>query len=109
MGQEVAVARIDEFLRSAPTLSEIPADTNTADLLVRHGGYDITSASIDPNVCFPIDVLRAMDADGTVGSLAGTLFSFPGATAQGMLKKAVPSWIDRVKKEHIDALLLVPV
>lgn len=109
MTQREAIDRIGEFLRTEPTLSEIASDTSHENLMVRHGGYDITSAAIDPNVCFPIDVLADMRAAGTIGSVADTLFSFPGATAQGLLRKAVPSWIERFRREQIDLLLLVPV
>jgi hypothetical protein len=38
------------------------------------------------------------------------MYSFSGATSQGRLRKqALPGWIDRVKGDGIDVLLLVPV
>jgi len=109
MPQDEPIDRIGDFIGSESTLSEIPSGTATDNLRVRHGGYDITSAAIDPNVCFPIDVLRTMESDGTIGSRAPTFFSFPGATAQGKLRKVAPSWVDRIRDEHVDVLLLVPV
>ncbi len=107
--QPDAVNRIAEFMRDTPVLSEIPSDTPTGDLLVRHGGYDIRSALKDPNVTFPIDLLRQARDDGRVGDLAQTFFSFPGATSQSRLRQELPAWIERINEEEIDVMLLVPV
>jgi hypothetical protein len=107
--QEDAVNRIGELMTSTPTLSDIPSDTATDDLCVRHGGYDIRSAQKDANVTFPIDRLREADEDGRVGSLAPTFFSFPGATSHGKLRGELPGWIERIHAEDPDVMLLVPV
>jgi hypothetical protein len=109
MTQDDAVQRIGEFLGTAPTLSEIPSDTPSGDLRVRHGGYDIRSAVRDPNVTFPIDTLREARDDGRVGSLAPTFFSFPGATSHGRMRGELDGWIQRIHNEEVDAMLLVPV
>lgn len=109
MTQEQAVARISEFIRSAPVLSEIPSSSPTSDLRVRHGGYDIRSAERDPNVTFPIERLREALAEGRVGELADIFYSFPGATAQGRLRTVVPEWVERLHNQEIDLMLLVPV
>jgi len=107
--QDEAEARVGEFLSSPPALSEIPSDTPTDRLRVRHAGYDIRSAIADPNVTFPIDRLREFAADGRIGGLPPTFFSFPGATAHGHLRKALPGWIERIHDQGIDVMLLVPV
>jgi D-proline reductase (dithiol) PrdB len=107
--QEEAVLRIGEFLKDIPVLSEIPSDTAAADLRVRHGGYDIRSAIRDPNVTFPIDRLREMRAQGDIGDIAQTFFSFPGTTAQGRLRRELQGWVERIQAENIDIMLLVPV
>lgn len=107
--QQGAVDRIGEFLKDTPVLSEIPSDTPASNLRVRHGGYDIRSAVRDPNVAFPIDRLREAQERGEIGSLASTFFSFPGATAQGRLRKELPGWVERIHEEDIDVMLLVPV
>ncbi len=109
MTQEEAVARIGEFLVDTPVLSEIPSDTPSSQLRVRHGGYDIRSALKDPNVTFPIDRLHEAKDEGRVGELAKTFFSFPGATAHGRLRKELPGWVERIHEEDIDVMLLVPV
>ncbi len=109
MSQQEAEDRIGEFLKEAPILSEIPKDTPATDLRVRHGGYDIRSAVRDHNVSFPRDALLAAADNGTVGSVADTLYSFPGAAAQGRIKKLAPDWARQFHEDEIDVLLLVPV
>lgn len=109
MTQDQAIERISEFLKETPVLSEIPSMSTHGELRVRHGGYDITSANIDPNVCFPIDRLNEAAAEGRIGAVTDTFFSFPGATAQGRLRRELPGWMDRFDREHADAIVLVPV
>ncbi len=109
MTQREATERIGEFLTATPSLSEIPSDTPTSDLRVRHGGYDIRSAVRDPNVTFPIDRLREARDDGRIGGLASTFFSFTGATSRGRLRGELPGWIERIHAEGVDVVLLVPV
>ena len=109
MTQEEAERRIDEFLRETPKLSEIPSGIAANELRVRHGGYDVTSAARDRNVAFPADRLLEAAEQGTIGGVTSTFFSFPGATAQGRLKRELPAWLDRFAVEQADAFLLVPV
>jgi hypothetical protein len=63
----------------------------------------------DPNVTFPINRLREAQIEGRVGELADTFLSFPGATAQGRLRKVLPDWVERIHDQDIDLTLLVPV
>lgn len=109
MTQAEAIDRISDFLKDTPILSEIPADLPPHRMQTRHGGYDITSALVDRNVCLPMDRLAEAHAEGAVGDLTSTFFSFPGATAQGRLKRELPAWVDRIAEEEPDVLLLVPV
>lgn len=109
MTQREAEQRINAFLKDAPILSAIPRDTPDDQLVVRHGGYDIRSAQRDSNVAFPRDGLVAAEEAGRIGELAETLYSFPGATAQGRIKQLAPQWADQLTSDEIDVLLLVPV
>lgn len=110
MTQQVAIERIEEFVKTAPSLSSIPIETPSAQLRVRHGGYDIRSARSDPNVALPIEILRELHRDGIIGELWRTAYSFVGACAQRrLLKINGPQWVDRFKHHKIDAVLLVPV
>jgi hypothetical protein len=110
MTQQEAEDRIDEFLKTPPTLSRIPVDTTHEELLVRHGGYDITSAAADPGVTFPIAALRELEAEGIIGSLHHDAFSFTGATAQKrIINESGPEWAQILSDEGVEAVLLVPV
>lgn len=110
MSQEEAVARIRDFLRSEPTLSEIPVDTPPERLRVRHPGYDIRGAVRDPNVVLPLDALRRAEAEGRIGRLHETAFSFVGAAAQSPMRDRIaPAWAERFRDAGIDAVVMVPV
>lgn len=110
LSQEEATARIDEFIKAKPKLSSIPANTPSERLRVRHGGYDIRAAKSDPNVVFPLEILRELQAEGKVGEVAPQAFSFVGATSQRrLLKETGPEWLERIRGMGVDSLLLVPV
>lgn len=109
MTQEEAVRRVKEFLKEEPKLSAIPIETPRERLRVRHGGYDLRGALRDPNVVFPLERLREMQKEGTIGELAPQAYSFVGACAQNrLLKQAGPQWVARLKQQSVDAALLVP-
>lgn len=109
MTQQEAEERINDFLKEAPVLSEIPVDCDETELRVRHGGYDIRGARADHNVVFPIDRLRELDDDGVVGSLCETAYSFVGACAQMRLINEIgPRWANRIASTGTDIALLVP-
>ncbi|MBZ0309434.1 MAG: glycine/betaine/sarcosine/D-proline family reductase selenoprotein B [Anaerolineae bacterium] len=110
MTQEQAMTLINDFLRTEPTLSEIPINTSPENLRVRHGGYDIRAALQDHNVNFPLKTLLRLRDEGTIGKFNPTAFSFVGACAQTPLKNRVaPKWVERFKQDQVDAALLVPV
>jgi len=110
MTQAEAEARISEFLRDTPTLSKIPTDIDPSELRVRHGGYDVRSVATDAEVAFPLGTMLSLEAEGVIGALSSPMYSFTGATSQGRLRKhALPDWIDQLKDDGIDVLLLVPV
>lgn len=105
--QEKAEARIGEYLREAPVLVEIPHDSPTERLRVRHPGYDVRGARRDVNAVFPINVLRQLEGEGAVRA-AGRHYGFVGACAQLQLRKTVaPGWAERMAAAEVDACLLV--
>lgn len=110
MTQEEATARIQEFLKEAPTLSSVPFATPREDLRVRHGGYDIRGAQADPNVVLPLERLRGLQEEGLIGELAPNAYSFVGACAQTrLLNETGPEWVGLFQQEQIEAAILVPV
>jgi D-proline reductase (dithiol) PrdB len=72
----------DPFRGRDPHYHAIPATTRPEDLLCSHISinFDRTGLQEDWNVAFPIDRLRELAAEGTIGSMADTHYSFMGAT-----------------------------
>lgn len=105
--QEQSEARIDEYLREPPVLVEIPHDTPTHQVRIRHPGYDVRGARRDVNTVFPLDVLRELEAEGLVRA-ARRHYGFVGACSQLQLRKTVaPGWAERMAADDVDACLLV--
>ena len=110
MSQEETARRNIEFARVPPVLSEIPADTPSNELRVRHPGYDVRAARQDPNCVFPLQRLREFAEERVIGELADPAYSFIGSTSQIHLRKeSIPEWIPLLKENEVDAVLLVPV
>jgi D-proline reductase (dithiol) PrdB len=66
------------FERGDDTYREIPRDTPGDRFRIWHPGYDTGPATRDINCIFPIDRFRELEAEGAIGELAGTNYSFMG-------------------------------
>jgi D-proline reductase (dithiol) PrdB len=75
--------------------------------------FDRTGWLSDPNVVFPIDRLRELEADGTIGSVAKHHLSFGHATIGAMLTTigldSGPAAAALLHKDDVDVVLLTPV
>lgn len=111
MTQTEAEDRISEFLKEAPTLSSVPVDIDPGELRVRHGGYPTDAVRSDHQVGLPIGHLADLAADGVIGALNPTAFSFVGAASQVRLKRKVaPEWAARLAGDgETDVVFLVPL
>lgn len=108
MTQAEAIARIGEMVRGPAALASIPLDVDRRKIRIRHPGYDIRGAVKDYNAVFPIDRLQELQAEGVIGALAGVNYSFVGATSQKrLLAESAPEWAQRLKRDGVDATLLV--
>jgi len=89
----------------------IPADVGADDLLVSHVSvnFDRTGYQRDRNVVFPIDRLRELATDGTIGSVADTHYSFMGATNPVEMEAHVGPVIAGLKADRVDSVVLLPV
>ena len=85
--------------------------TPTAKLRATHFAYDLTDARQDPNVVFPLDPLRALVADGTLGALSERAYTFMGGIYSSRKVKEIlaPAIARRVVEDQVDLVLLVPV
>ena len=48
----------------------IPTDTDTKTIRFVTGHFDTSKGAMDPNIMFPLDRLRELVQEGTIGSLA---------------------------------------
>ena len=108
MTQDDAIKKISEFLKSPPTLAEIPNNISTERLSIRHPGYDIRAAQQDPNVVFPYEILKNLHKENVFGSYTDNFYSFVGASQQSaIIKTHAPKWAEMLKSHNVDAVLLV--
>ncbi len=92
------------------SLRTFSSATPLAELEYAHDHYDQTAVREDPQVLLPIDHLKALVQEGILGELSKTVISFMGyqPLVYKVMRKTIPAIIDIVKKESIDAVLLVP-
>src|SRR5882672_6574891 len=89
----------------------IPATTRPEDLLCSHISinFDRTGFQEDWNVVFPLDRLNELAAEGTIGSVAATHYSFMGATDPLQMEPYARELAVRLKTDAVDAVILPPV
>lgn len=89
----------------------IPGDVGANDLVTSHisADFDRTAFQEDANVMLPLDRLRELAAAGVIGSVADFHYSFMGATAPEAMAPAARDLAGLLKKDRVDAALLVPV
>jgi D-proline reductase (dithiol) PrdB len=93
------------------SIREIPADVDSSVLRATHFAYDLSDARSDPNVVFPIDTFRRLVREGVIGSLASRLLTFMGGiySTRRVVSELAPALLAGLRKEEVDAVLLVPV
>jgi D-proline reductase (dithiol) PrdB len=100
------------FVPADPTFRRIPSSAQGGDLLQSHNsiGFDRTGVMADVNVVFPIDRLREMVAEGRIGSLGPTLYSFMGAQRDVTAIKTTTAHevADRLLEDGVEVVLLTP-
>jgi D-proline reductase (dithiol) PrdB len=89
----------------------IPGDIKAADLIMSHvsTNFDHSGFQQDWNVIFPIDRLRELAEEGIIGSVANFHYSFMGAVDPSQMEQDTRDLAGIIKKDGVDALLLVPV
>ena len=94
-----------------PDYRVIPADTRPEELLISHISinFDRTGFQEDWNVVFPLDRLRELAAEGTIGSVGQTHYSFMGATDPVQMESHARELAGRLKSDQVDAVILPPV
>ncbi len=89
----------------------LPADLDYSDLMQSHVSinFDRTAFQQDVNVVFPLQLLKQMEADGEIGSVAQWHYSFMGATDPTRMAETAPQVAKLLKEDGVTAAILVPV
>lgn len=89
----------------------IPGDIKANELIMSHvsSNFDSTGFQQDWNTVFPVDRLRELAENGTIGSIADYHYSFMGAFEPAQIEQAAREVADLLKKDKVDAVLLLPV
>jgi len=89
----------------------IRGDTAPGDLMMSHTSvnFDRTGFQEDVNVSFPLERLRELHKDGVVGAISERHYSFMGASPIQALEPKARELAGLMKKDRVDAVLLVPV
>jgi D-proline reductase (dithiol) PrdB len=101
----------DPFRGRDPDFRAIPATTKPENLLCSHISinFDRNGFQEDWNVVFPLDLLNELAAEGTIGSVANTHYSFMGATDPVQMEPYARELAGRLKADAVDAVVLPPV
>ncbi len=82
-------------------------------LIMAHNStnFDRTGFALDRNVAYPIDRLKEMEADGTIGTVAPRHASFIGSTfaLSKFLLEMGPQLAETLRGDGVDVALLTPV
>jgi hypothetical protein len=91
-----------------PSFREIPAKSERVRLA--HVGYDVPRARRDPDVVFPLGLLRELAGAGVFGDLSPRAFSFMGYMPETgpLLRRTAPAVARKLLGDAADLVLLVP-
>src|SRR5262249_25453751 len=101
----------DPFRGRDPDYRVIPSDTKPDELLISHISinFDRTGFQEDWNVVFPLDRLNELAAEGSIGSVATTHYSFMGATDPALMEPHARQLAKHLRNDQVDAVILSPV
>lgn len=93
-----------------PSFRVIPGDADPAAIRFAHSHYDTTRAEGDPNVVLPLEPLRALAADGTIGSVSPVHVGMMGFNphAHRVRDESAPAVVELFAGAGVDVVLLSP-
>jgi D-proline reductase (dithiol) PrdB len=89
----------------------IPGDVQGGDLVMTHSSinFDRSGFHEDINVAFPIDRLRELAADGTIGSIGDFHYTFMGVTHPDDTRDSAIVVAGLLKDDNVDSVILAGV
>jgi D-proline reductase (dithiol) PrdB len=96
--------------RGDPSFRVIPGDADPRLLRFAHSHYDTSRAEQDPNVVLPLEPLRALVADGEVGSAAAVHVGMMGFNPDPgrVVAESAPRIVDLFARDRVDVVVLSP-
>jgi len=89
----------------------VPGSWDTADILISHVSINFDRAGFqrDVNVVYPIERLREMAADGTIGSVADTHYTVMGSTDPDSMVASADGIAAALHADCVTGVVLAPV
>ncbi|MGE0769213.1 MAG: glycine/sarcosine/betaine reductase selenoprotein B family protein [Hyphomicrobiaceae bacterium] len=99
------------FMPGSAEYRALPATLPPSVIRMSHVSinFDRTGFQRDINVVYPVDRLRELTADGTIGSVADTHYSVMGSTDPATMDETVDALVGRFREDRVDAVLFLPV
>jgi D-proline reductase (dithiol) PrdB len=95
-----------------PTYREVSLTRDSDSIMITHDYYNHSDADRDINVVFPIDRLKELAAEGAIGSVAETHYSFMGhildAHIRTLIGETAPEVALNLKSQSVDIVVLTP-
>ncbi len=101
----------DVYQRDATDYRIIPGNVAPGDVVMSHVSvnFDRTGFQQDLNVCFPLERLHELAADGVIGSVADFHYTVSGAAHPLDLTESARDIAQMMKADAVDTVLLVPI
>ena len=100
----------DSFVDDDPSFRVIRSDTPASGLGIFHEHYDKSNAEKDINVIFPIERLREMNVEGSIGSIGADSFGFMGYiigdNIPRLIEETAPEVARVLRTDNVDAALV---
>jgi D-proline reductase (dithiol) PrdB len=89
----------------------IQRDTDPNDIIMSHGSvnFDRSGFQQDLNVCFPLERLKELAAEGFIGSVADFHYTVSGAVDPRQNEDSAREIAGLMRREGVDTVLLVPI
>jgi len=101
----------DVYQRDATDYRVIPGDVDPGDVVMSHVSvnFDRTGFQQDLNVCFPLQRLHELSAEGTIGSVANFHYTVSGAAHPLELADSAREMAKAMRADAVDTVLLIPI
>ncbi|MGM7701426.1 glycine/sarcosine/betaine reductase selenoprotein B family protein [Pseudalkalibacillus sp. Hm43] len=100
----------DHYGLGDPSYREIRHDVDYDQLSIAHEHYDHSKANEDRNVVFPLEMLKHLSEEGSIGSVADVHYSFMGYVPIPHPLKTVTAKevAEKLQLQQVDFAILVP-